>query len=51
MSTGAAVIRFGVNTAAAATGRPSAVATRDRSGSPFGLIPQWMPDATNPAAR
>ena len=35
--TGAAVMRLLVNTAAAATGRPSAVATSDRSGAPLVL--------------
>ena len=38
-STGAALARFVVNTPAAATGRPSAVATRARSGSPLALMP------------
>jgi hypothetical protein len=38
--TGAAVILFAVNTAAAGTGCPSAVATSERSGTPAGLMPQ-----------
>ena len=48
VTTGAAVILFWVNTAAAATGWPSVVATRLRSGSPDGLMPQAIPAAVNP---
>ncbi len=47
--TGPAVALLDVNTAAATTGRPSSVATRDRSGSPLALIPQATPAATNPS--
>src|SRR6186997_1271956 len=50
VTTGAAVILFCVNTAAAATGRPSAVATRLRSRSPDALIPQATPAAVKPRA-
>ena len=46
--TGAATTRFWVNTPAAATGAPSAVATRARSASPDALMPQATPPATNP---
>src|SRR5690606_7668791 len=49
-ATGAAVSALDVNTAAVATGSPSAVATRARSGSPESLSPQVPPAATNPAA-
>ena len=51
VTTGAAVILFWVNTAAAATGRPSVVATRLRSGSPDALIPQAMPGRREPVGR
>ncbi len=47
--TGAAASLFWVKVAAALTGRPSAVATSDRSGSPEGLMPAATPLATNPA--
>src|SRR5436190_23964545 len=47
--TGPAVARLVVKTAAAATGRPSPVATRDRSGSPLALMPHATPAATNPS--
>ena len=50
MMTGAAVILLAVNTAAAGTGRPSAVATSARSRSPLGLMPAATPAATNPLA-
>src|SRR4051812_48698104 len=50
VSTGAAVILLSVNTPAAGTALPSAVATSDRSGSPDALIPQATPAATNPLA-
>src|SRR5437879_10839771 len=42
--------RFWVNTPAAATGIPSAVATNERSGSPDALMPQCTPAATKPSA-
>ena len=48
-TTGAAVSLFCVKVAAASTASPSAVATRDRSGSPDGLMPAAIPAATNPA--
>ena len=48
-NTGAAVILLEVNTPAALTAAPSAVATRAKSGLPLGLIPQVTPAATNPA--
>ena len=51
MSTGAAVILFGVNTAAAGTGRPSAVATSARSGSPLGLMPRGHAGGDEPGRR
>ena len=46
--TGPAQARFWVNTPAAETGRPSAVATSDKSGAPDSLMPQCSPAATNP---
>ena len=51
VTTGAAVILFWVNTAAAATGWPSAVATRLRSRSPDGLMPHATPLAREPRRR
>ncbi len=47
-STGGAVIRLEVNTPAAVTGEPSAVATMARSSAPDALIPQAIPAATKP---
>src|SRR5215471_12572245 len=47
-TTGAATTRFWVNTPAAGTGTPSAVATRARSASPESLMPQATPAATKP---
>ena len=46
--TGGAVILLEVNTPAAVTGDPSAVATIARSSAPEALTPQAMPAATNP---
>ncbi len=46
--TGAAVAWLVVKVAAAGTGRPSAVATRDRSGAPVAFNPQAAPLATKP---
>ena len=46
--TGAAATRLLVNTPAAVTGAPSAVATIARSGAPDSLIPDARPPAANP---
>ena len=46
--TGAAATRLVVNTPAAVTGAPSAVATIARSGAPDGLMPDASPPASNP---
>ena len=48
--TGAAVMRLLVNTAAAGTGRPSSVATNERSSAPLSFTPAAVPAATNPRA-
>ncbi len=48
--TGAAVIRLLVNTPAADTGRPSSVATNDRSSAPLSFTPAGAPAATKPWA-
>ena len=49
-TTGAAVERLVVKTAAAGTGRRSEVATNARSESPEALMPHAMPEATKPSA-
>src|SRR5690606_18787224 len=49
-TTGAAVILLEVKTPAALTGRPSAVATRARSGAPDALTPHAPPAAAKPRA-
>src|SRR5580698_10955830 len=46
--TGAAAARFEVNTPAAGTAFPSAVATTATSGTPLALMPADPPAATNP---